>query len=70
VIGQPVDDILRAARAVDASLLVIGAGGRTRIGSRLFGKTGTLLRNATCPVAVPISNAVREETGREMNKAA
>jgi nucleotide-binding universal stress UspA family protein len=60
--GSPVREILRAVAAVDASLLVVGAGGRTRVGSRLFGKTGTLLRDATCPVlAVPI--AASADTG-------
>jgi nucleotide-binding universal stress UspA family protein len=54
-VGEPAAEILRGARALGASLLVIGAGGRTRIGSRLFGRTGTLLRDATCPVlAVPV----------------
>jgi nucleotide-binding universal stress UspA family protein len=54
VVGNPAEEILRTAGALNASLLVIGVGGRTRIGDRLFGKTGTILRDATVPVlAVP-----------------
>ena len=54
-VGRPVTEILQAAETMKAGLLVIGAARRTRIGSRLFGKTGQLLRDATCPVlAVPV----------------
>jgi nucleotide-binding universal stress UspA family protein len=71
VVGQSADEILRAARAIDASLLVIAAGGRTRVGGRLFGKTGTLLRDAPCPVlAVPMSEAVPVGAERELKTAA
>jgi nucleotide-binding universal stress UspA family protein len=64
IVGQPAEEILRATRAIDASLLIIGAGGRTRVGSRLFGTTGTLLRDSTCPVlAVPVRKAI--EAGAE-----
>jgi nucleotide-binding universal stress UspA family protein len=57
-VGRPVPEILRAARAMKAQLIVIGAARRTRIGSRLFGETGQLLRDATCPIlAVPVSDA-------------
>jgi nucleotide-binding universal stress UspA family protein len=71
VVGQPADEILRAARAIDASLLVIGAGGRTRLGSRFFGKTGTLLRDAQCPVlAVLVVKAVSKGVEREQKVAA
>ena len=71
VVGEPARAILRTAAALDASLLVIGAGGRTRIGSRLFGKTGTVLRDAQCPVlAVPISRALRNEAERQLKTAA
>jgi nucleotide-binding universal stress UspA family protein len=70
VVGQPAEEILRAVRAIDASLLVIGAGGRPRITSRLFGKTGTLLRNSACPVlAVPVGKA-REEGAERGTKIA
>ena len=62
-VGEPVNEILRAARRINAGLLVIGAARRTRIGSRLFGNTGQLIRDAQCPIlAVPAREAVREET--------
>jgi nucleotide-binding universal stress UspA family protein len=58
VVGRPVDELVRAARATNAQLLVIGAGRRSALGSRLFGKTAQLLRDATCPVlAVPADAA-------------
>jgi nucleotide-binding universal stress UspA family protein len=54
-VGRPVTEILRAARRMNAQLIVIGAARRTRIGSKLFGKTGQLLRDAKCPIlAVPV----------------
>ena len=63
VVGKRVDEILHAARRINAGLLVIGAARRTRIGSRLFGKTGQLIRDARCPIlAVPALEAAREET--------
>jgi len=53
-VGRPVTEILRAVRAINAELLVIGATPRTRVGSRLFGETGQILRDTRCPVlAVP-----------------
>lgn len=54
-IGRVGHEVLKAARAVDADLLVIGARPRTRAGRRLFGVTGELLTASHCPVlAVPI----------------
>ena len=62
-VGEPVSEILRAARRINAGLLIIGAARRTRIGSRLFGNTGQLIRDARCPIlAVPALEAAREET--------
>jgi nucleotide-binding universal stress UspA family protein len=62
-VGRPVPEILRAMRAINADLLVIGVTPRTRVGSRLFGETGQILRDARCAVlAVPVSTAVRAET--------
>ena len=62
VVGRPVEEILRAARAMNAQLLVIGAGRRSALGSRLFGKTAQLLRDATCPVlAVPAVAVARAD---------
>jgi nucleotide-binding universal stress UspA family protein len=70
-IGAPAEEILRAARAINAGLIIIGAGRRTRIGSRLFGKTGQLIRDSRCPVlAVPALNAAREKTERVAGLAA
>jgi nucleotide-binding universal stress UspA family protein len=52
--GRAAAEIVRTARAMDAQLLVIGAGSRSALGSRLFGTTAQLLRDARCPVlAVP-----------------
>jgi nucleotide-binding universal stress UspA family protein len=63
VVGRPAAEILRVARDTDAQLLVIGAVPRSTLGSRLFGETGQLLRDATCPVlAVPPASAVRSTT--------
>jgi nucleotide-binding universal stress UspA family protein len=60
VVGRPAAEILRVARDTNAQLLVIGAVPRSTLGSRLFGVTGQLLRNATCPVlAVPPASVVR-----------
>jgi nucleotide-binding universal stress UspA family protein len=67
VVGQPAEEILRMARNIDASVIVIGASDRTRIVGRLFGKTGTLLRDATVPLlAVPASR--RLELGVESHQ--
>jgi nucleotide-binding universal stress UspA family protein len=63
VVGPPVAEILRAARTMNAELLVIGVGRRSALGSRLFGKTAQLLRDATCPIlAVPTAEAARADT--------
>ena len=70
-VGQPVTEILRAARDTKAQLIVIGAQRRTRIGSKLFGKTGHLLRDANCPVlAVPVAAAANHATENVRRKAA
>jgi nucleotide-binding universal stress UspA family protein len=48
---------------MNAQLLVIGAGRRSAVGSRFFGKTAQLLRDATCPIlAVPPASAARAAT--------
>ena len=70
-VGRPAAEILRAARDLDAKLIVIGARPRTRIGSRLFGKTGQLLRDARCPVlAIPVPAASDEATDKVHKEAA
>jgi len=64
VVGRPAAEIVRAARATNAQLMVIGAGHRSALGSRLFGETAQLLRDATCLVlAVPLASAARSATG-------
>jgi hypothetical protein len=56
---------------VKAQLIVIGAARRTRIGSKLFGKTGQLLRDADRPIlAVPVSDAARQGAERLHKEAA
>lgn len=53
-VGNPIREILDVARTTKADLLVIGAQPRSNIGRRLFGRTGLLLRQASCPVlAIP-----------------
>jgi nucleotide-binding universal stress UspA family protein len=70
-VGRAVPEILRAARRMNAQMIVIGATRRSRIGGRLFGRTGQLLRDATCPVlAVPIPAAAHEATGNVRKEAA
>ena len=70
-VGEAVEEILRTARTISAGLVVIGAARRTRIGSRLFGNTGRLIRDARCPVlAVPAFAAAEEETERVARLAA
>lgn len=49
-VGNPVDEIVWTARTSKADLLVVGAQARSSIGRRLFGRTGLLLRQASCPV--------------------
>jgi nucleotide-binding universal stress UspA family protein len=56
--GAAEAEILAAARAADADLLVIGARARNRLTRRLFGVTRALLTTSGCPVlAVPIASA-------------
>jgi nucleotide-binding universal stress UspA family protein len=53
-VGNPVAEIVRVAEKTNAQLLVIGGRPRNSIGRRLFGRTGQLIREASCPVlAVP-----------------
>ena len=70
-IGRPAEAILQAATTMKAQLLVIGAASRTRIGSRLFGTIGQLLRDSPCPVlAVPASAAAQADTDEVTRLAA
>ena len=51
--------------------IVIGAARRNRIGSRLFGKTGPILRDAKRPVlAVPIPAVAKQSTDNARKAAA
>lgn len=49
--GIPYEEILKKAREVDASLIVMGTQGRTGLDHLLFGSTAeSVFRRATCPV--------------------
>ena len=52
--GEVVPEIVQAARASHADVIIVAARPRTRVGRRLFGVTRELLRRAECPVlAIP-----------------
>ena len=71
MVGRPVTEILRAALTMKTQLIVIGVTPRTRLGSKLFGKTGKLLRDAHCPIlAVPIPAIARQATDKVRQEAA
>jgi hypothetical protein len=59
-------EILRAARATQTDVVVVGSRSRSRSGRRMFGVIGQLLKEAPCPVlAVPArAAAVRERDER------
>lgn len=70
-IGEPATEILSMADALKPELLVIGAEARTRLGSRLFGKTAQLIRDSACPVlAVPALKAARADDEKVTRLAA
>ena len=70
-IGSPVSQIIATARSLKAQLIVIGATSRTRVGSKLFGKTAQLLRDAECPIlAVPVRTTARAEDDDALRAAA
>jgi universal stress protein A len=51
VSGIPYEEIVRAAREMDASLIVLGTHGRTGIDHLIFGSTAErVVRTAPCPV--------------------
>jgi nucleotide-binding universal stress UspA family protein len=63
--GRVVPEILRAARASRADLVIVGAQSRSRLGRRLFGITRRLLQEAPCPVlAVPTRASTTRNTRR------
>jgi nucleotide-binding universal stress UspA family protein len=71
VVGHPAAEIVRVARETKAQLLVIGAVCRSALGSRLFGKTAQLLRDATCPIlAIPVTSATHSATEDVHSRAA
>jgi nucleotide-binding universal stress UspA family protein len=70
-VGRPANEILRTARIMTAPLIVIGAARRTRIGSKLFGETGQLLRDARWPIlAVPVPGVAQLATDNFWEEAA
>lgn len=60
--GDPVAEILRVAREIDASLIVLGTHGRTGLSRLLMGSVAEqVVRNAPCPVltaTAPVPGAV------------
>lgn len=49
--GNPVDEIIRVAEEIDASLIVMGTHGRSGLGRLLMGSVAEyVLRRAPCPV--------------------
>ena len=70
-IGEPAAEILSLADALKPELLMIGAEARTRLGSKLFGKTAQLIRDSACPVlAVPALKAARADDEKVTRLAA
>ena len=60
-----------SALNLKTQLIVIGVTRRTRLGSKLFGKTGKLLRDAHCPIlAAPIPAIARHATDNVRKEAA
>jgi universal stress protein E len=61
-VGSVGPEILRAARATQTDVVVVGTQSRSRFGRRMFGVIGQLLKEAPCPVlAVPARAAVVRE---------
>jgi nucleotide-binding universal stress UspA family protein len=61
-VGTVASEILRVARASQTDMIVVGTQSRTRVGRRMFGVIGQLLKEAPCPVlAVPVRAAVIQE---------
>jgi nucleotide-binding universal stress UspA family protein len=63
--GDPAEEILRAAEAVDADLIVLGGRKRSPLGSLLFGSVSQAVTlDATRPVVVTGGVAEREDAER------
>jgi nucleotide-binding universal stress UspA family protein len=61
-VGSVASEILGVARDSQTDVVVVGTQSRTRLGRRMFGVIGQLLKEATCPVlAVPIRTAMIQE---------
>jgi nucleotide-binding universal stress UspA family protein len=61
-VGSVGPEILRAARAPHTDVVVVSSQSRSRLGRRMFGVIGQLLKEAPCPVlAVPARAAVVRE---------
>jgi nucleotide-binding universal stress UspA family protein len=61
-VGSVGPEILRAAHATHTDVVVVGSQSRSRLGRRMFGVIGQLLKEAPCPVlAVPARAAVVRE---------
>ena len=61
-VGSAAPEILRAARAAETDVVVVGKQSRTRLGRRMFGVIRQLLKEAPCPVlAVPARATVVKE---------
>ena len=57
-VGSVGSEILRAARVAHTDVVIVGTQSRSRLGRRMFGVVGQLLREAPCPVlAVPARGA-------------
>lgn len=68
--GNPTTEILRAAEALRADLLVMGTHGRTGISRLLLGSVAEqVLRQATCPV-LTVSGPVPMKSGLQQTVAA
>ena len=63
-VGSVGPEILRAERATQTDVVVVGTQSRSRLGRRMFGVIGQLLKEAPCPVlAVPARAAGSRERG-------
>jgi nucleotide-binding universal stress UspA family protein len=69
-VGRVTSEILRAARAARADMVVAGTQSRTRLGRRMFGVIRQLLKEAPCPVLAVPARAAAVKEGDELLPAA